>query len=106
GPGAGECRPAMARSSAGGQRRAGRKEKGLTFQICGLLLAECAARLADARRQRHLEVVGHGLFGAAEGAAEAGLVDDRLDALDGDLALVEAAGDALGEALDLALLVR
>jgi hypothetical protein len=33
-----------------------------------------------------------------------GLVNDGLDALDGDLALVEAAGDALGQALDLVLL--
>jgi hypothetical protein len=33
-------------------------------------------------------------------------VDDALDALDGDLALVEAAGDALGEALDLVLLAE
>lgn len=75
-----------------------------TLEVGGLLLAEQGAHFADARRQGDLEVLGHHLLAVADAALLLRLAHHGVYALDGLLALLEAAGDFLGEGLDLALL--
>lgn len=77
---------------------------GRTLEIGRLLLAERGAHLADARGQGDFEVLRHDVVALAEGALLAGVAHHGVDALDGLLAALEAAGDGLGEQLDLALL--
>jgi len=74
-----------------------------TLQVRALLLAKVGAGVLDPRGQRDLYILGHGLLGAAHAAGRAGLAHHLLDALDAAVAVVEALGDGLGEALDLAL---
>lgn len=77
----------------------------LTLQIRALLLPEAGARLLDPGGQRDLYVLGHGLLGPAHAVGRlARVLDHAVDPLDALVALVEAPGDLLGQALDLALL--
>ena len=102
----GEPKPPMSRSSAGVSATLIdlEAEEILTFQIGGLLLAEEGAHLADTRGQGDLQVLGHHLLAVADAALLLGLAHHGVYALDGLLALLEDAGDVLGELLDLALL--
>lgn len=76
----------------------------LTLEICALLLSKVCAGLLHPRGQRRLDVLGHLLLGLGDGPGPLGVADHLLDALDGAMAVMKAAGDGLGQALYLCLL--
>jgi hypothetical protein len=102
----GEANPPRSRSSMLGQwALLGMVDyRLLTLQVGRLLLAKYGADFAHARGQRNLEVAGHDLLALVDAALLLALADHHLYALNGLLALLEAAGDGLRELFNLALL--
>ena len=74
-------------------------------EVVALLLAEGRRDFLNARCEGDLDVGGHGLVAFGEVAGFFCFFDHGRDALDGFLALLEAACDFLGEGFDLAFLL-
>lgn len=75
-----------------------------TLEICSLFLAKHCADLADPCCQGDFEVAGHDLLALVDVALLLGFAHHCLYPLDGLLALLEMAGNALCQLLNLALL--
>ena len=75
----------------------------LTLEVCRLLLAKDSADFAHARGKRDLEIPGHDLLALVDAALLLALADHHFYALDGLLALLEAASNGLRKLFNLAL---
>lgn len=76
----------------------------LTFQIYALLLPKRRRHILHPARQRDLDILGNDLVAGRHGARGLGVAHHALNAQDGALALVKAARDFLGDALNGRLL--